>query len=272
MACSTPPMYWSMGNQYCAMGEPKGGVAVEVPAGIDEGVHRVSLAARRAPAFGAGDVYEVRHAGERRAALLRDLDLFRKHDGKLIVGNGNEAIALAVDHGDGRAPVALTAYTPVFEAEGDGGFSKPAACGSLLKLLLGLGAGEAVVLAGVDEQAVFGDEGELRFVVAWDGLNHLPDLDAVFCGEFVVALVVGGHAHDGAGAVVQEHVIGDPDGHLLAAIWVDGEAAGGNAVLFNGADVAGFSRLLLLFNERSDLGAERGVVCGQHGDKRVLRG
>ncbi len=134
MACSTPPMYWSMGNQYCAIAGSNGragvlrvGVAIEVPARIDEGVHRVGLAPRRPAALGAGHVDELRHAAQRRAALLRDLDLLGQHHRQLIVGHRNQAVALAVDHRDRRAPVALAAHAPVLQAEGDLGFAK-AAC------------------------------------------------------------------------------------------------------------------------------------------------
>ena len=66
-------MYWSMGNQYFAIAESNGrvailrvGVAVEVPARIDEGVHRVGLAPRRSAALRAGGVHKLgtRASGE----------------------------------------------------------------------------------------------------------------------------------------------------------------------------------------------------------------
>ena len=40
------------------------GVAVEVPRGVHEGVHRVRLAPRRAAAFGTGGVHEFRQAAK----------------------------------------------------------------------------------------------------------------------------------------------------------------------------------------------------------------
>ena len=49
--------------------------------------------------------------------------------------------------------------------------------------------------------------------------------------ERKVALVVRRDGHDGARAVASEHVVGDPDRHLLAGERVDGEGAGRGAGL-----------------------------------------
>ena len=59
IACSTPPMYWSTGiHSRSDRGVPRGlvvvrvAVAQEVPGRVDERVHRVGLAPRRAAARG----------------------------------------------------------------------------------------------------------------------------------------------------------------------------------------------------------------------------
>ncbi len=49
--------------------------------------------------------------------------------------------------------------------------------------------------------------------------------------ERVVALVVGGHGHDRAGAVLHEHVVGDPDREPVVVDRVRDEAPGGDAGL-----------------------------------------
>ena len=134
------------------------GVAVEVPAGVDEGVHGVCLALGWPAALGTDSVDEGCVARKGGAALLGDLDLLGQQDGELVVGHRDQPIGLAVEHGDGRAPIALAAYAPVFQAVGDLGFTKSTACGDFLQGLLSLRAAQAVVLAGVAEQAVFGDE------------------------------------------------------------------------------------------------------------------
>ncbi len=57
----------------------------------------------------------------------------------------------------------------------------------------------------------------------WDvaALDHLDDGQAELLGELPVAGVVGGHGHDGAGAVGRQDVIGDEDGDLLVVDRVD---------------------------------------------------
>ena len=99
--------------------------------------------------------------------------------------------------------------------------------------------------------------------------DDLDDGQAEPGGEGEVALVVGGHRHDGAGAVAHEHVVADPDGDLLAVDRVHGVGAGEHA------------GLLLLGGEALDLAlAARLVLVGRDGvalrgggelaDQRVL--
>ena len=78
--------------------------------------------------------------------------------------------------------------------------------------------------------------------------------DAVLAAEFEIALVVRGHGHDGAGAVAHQHEVADPDGHLLAAVRVDGVVAGEEAFLFDIARIAAGARV------HHGLGA--GLACG----------
>ena len=54
---------------------------------------------------------------------------------------------------------------------------------------------------------------------------------AVLARELEVALVVGGHRHDRAGAVLRQHEVRDPDGHRPARERVDAAAAGVEALL-----------------------------------------
>ncbi len=79
-----------------------------------------------------------------------------------------------------------------------------------------------------------------------------------------------GHGHDGAGAVIHEDVVGDPDGHALAVERVETEALGVDAVLLDGANVAGFFGLDLLGEHFVDLGAEIGVLGDEIGDQRMF--
>ena len=88
-----------------------------------------------------------------------------------------------------------------------------------------------------------------------------PDLQAVLLGELEVALVVGGDAHDRAGAVAGQHVVGDVDRDPLAVERVDrvgaDEDAGLLAVGRQALDLGLPARLL---DVRLDLGPALGVV------------
>ncbi len=135
-----------------------------------------------------------------------------------MLGDRHRAAGLAINNGDGRAPVTLPGDPPVPEAEllrrlakvvfgqicGDGGLSRAARN-------TGKGAGvhqDAVLLVGLGEAV--GRQLLPR------GLNHHLNLLAVFPGELKVPLVVGRHRHDRAGAVAHEHKIGHKDGHVPA--------------------------------------------------------
>ena len=102
---------------------------------------------------------------------------------------------------------------------------------------------------------------EVRLVV---DQHHLDDLDAVLVGEGEVALVVRGHAHHGAVAVADQHVVADPHRHLLVGDRVRYREARGHTLLLLGGQLGlGGAAVLALFDEGSDLGVERGGVRGQ---------
>ena len=102
------------------------------------------------PHLRAGDVDELRHAAQRRAALLRNFNLLGQHHRQLLVRNLHQAALLAVNDRDRRAPVALAAHPPILQPEGDLGLAKCSCDGDLLELLFRVGAAQSVVLAGVD--------------------------------------------------------------------------------------------------------------------------
>ena len=67
--------------------------------------------------------------------------------------------------------------------------------------------------------------------LAVGGRDDLHDRQAEPLREREVALVVRGHGHDRAGAVVHQHVVGDPDRDPLVVHGVDGVEAGEDARL-----------------------------------------
>ena len=114
----------------------------------------------------------------------------------------------------------------------------------------------AAEAAGIYQHALRGGEWKLGLNRSFLGIarrqNHQPNLEFVFLGEFVIPIVVSGHAHDGAGAVIHQDVVGHPDRHLFAVIRIDGIAAGVDAVLLDLADVTHFPGLALLRDELVD--------------------
>ena len=247
------------------------GIAVEVPGRIDKGVHGVGLAARRSSTARTGRVHERGNTAERGSVLLRDLDLLRQQDGELIIGHGHDAVFGTVEHGDGRAPVALAADSPVLQAKRNRGFSEAVLLGEGGQLLLRLLAAQGVVFAGVDQQAVFFGVGQHVLVrlaaggrlLRAPGQNHDAHFQPVFFCELEIALVVSRHRHDGAGSVFQQDVVGHPDRHALSAEGIDSVVAGEDTVLIDGSGIAGFAGFLLFFDQGGDFLGQPRVGLGK---------
>src|SRR5207237_116603 len=64
------------------------------------------------------------------------------------------------------------------------------------------------------------------------GADHPPDRQLVLARELEVATVMSGDAHDRAGAIAGQHVVGDPDRDSLLGEWIDRVGAGKDAGLF----------------------------------------
>src|SRR5829696_2462079 len=98
-------------------------VTVPVPRGVHKGVHRVRLARGRTTAAGALRVVEVRVELEGRLARRHELGFLGEKDGKVLLGDGDDAALVAEDHGYRGAPVALSADQPVVKPVGDRGLA-----------------------------------------------------------------------------------------------------------------------------------------------------
>ena len=145
-------------------------VAEVIPVRIDERVHRVRVALRRASALRADHVDILRHVIERRSAFDFQVHALRQHDRQLVVGHGHDAVALAVNHRNRRAPVALTRDAPIAQLVGDRALPEPVSFGVLGHPPIRFFGRQAAPLAGVDRSGP-------RFV----GVFHLfgRDLAAV---------------------------------------------------------------------------------------------
>ncbi len=109
-------------------------------------------------------------------------------------------------------------------------------------------------------------------VGARGGSDHAPDRQPEGLREGMVALVVSGHGHDRAGAILHEHVVGDVHRDLLA---VDG-VGDGLPQRHAGLRALGVAALLARLGERVvDVLAHRVLVrgaCGEAHDVGVLGG
>ena len=157
----------------------------------------------------------VRASGESPTCLM--LQRRWQNHRKVILRDRHHAAGVAVDDRDRASPVTLAGDAPVAEAELFGAGSL-AMLGQVTAMAALAGplrhAGEragvhqdAVLLVGLGEAV-----GRQRLP---RGLDHHLDRQAVLPGELEVPLVVGGHRHDRAGAVVHEDEVGDPDRHRL---------------------------------------------------------
>ena len=133
-------------------------------------------------------------AGTRRPGPLKVGDV-RQGQRQAALGQGLPAALVAVHHGDGLAPVTLTAEHPVAQLVVD----LIAALAVLFQpsdhLLFGIDHGQAVQEAGVDQRAG-GNIGKGSLIQIGRGvaLDHLNDGQAELLGELPVAGIVGGTA------------------------------------------------------------------------------
>ena len=203
-------------------------VAQEVPGRTGPLGHGVGLAGRGAAAAGAGGLDPVGVAGQRGLAVGARLKVgdVGQRQGQAAFGQGLPAALLALDHGDGFAPVALTAEHPVAQLVVDLILALAAALQPLDHLFLGVGDGQAVQEAGVDEGAG-GHIGKGGLVQVGRGiaLDDFDDGQTELLCELPVAGIVGGHGHDGTGAVGSQNIVGDEDGDLLVVHGVDAHDA-----------------------------------------------
>src|SRR5207245_828571 len=100
-------------------------VAIEIPGGIDEGVHGVGLSARRFSALRALYIHEFRHARQWRLPLQADVNVVRQEYRQIVFRHRHHATLWAVDHGNGGSPIALARYAPILQAIGDGSPAEP---------------------------------------------------------------------------------------------------------------------------------------------------
>ena len=214
------------------------------------------------------------------------LHVQRQADRELVFGHGNHAARVAIDHRDGRTPVTLAGNIPVAEAPVGGALALAGRFQRVGDGLLGVFVGQAVEFAGVHEHAgsgigfgqIFGSERRFAF-----GLDNHDALHAVLLGEVEVALVVGGHGHNRAGAVFGKDEVAEPNRNLTAREGVEAVGAGEDAFFFEAVGLAvdavhvvgpldkgaGFSFVGLAADERLDERMLGGQRHESHAKERV---
>ena len=229
----------------------RGAVARVVPGGLHKGVEGIGLAERF--------LTVVSGLGPFGVSLDRALDtvhhhIFRQQYRQLVFRRRYHGTVSQGQHRDGGAPVTLTGDTPVTQTVVDGALALAEPFQLDGDGIEGALEVETVKLAGVEQHALLGVSGFAHVDVAINRLDDRLDVEAIFGGEFEVTLIVGRNRHHGAGAVVHQHEVGDPDRYLAAIQRVNGIEAGGHALLLHGGQLGfGYLGVLALFDEGSQL-------------------
>ena len=212
-------------------------VAQEVPGAVEEVVADVGLASAHRAAGGAGHAIPLVVAGQRRDAAVVGTEVLdqRQHHRQLGFGNRYRAAAVAVDDRDRRPPVPLARDAPVVQPVVHHGRRTPALLEPGDDGLLRLGHRHARELRRIHEQVGVGlgrvGFGERHAAVVIGAGHHTHDRQRELLRELEVAFVVARHAHHGAGAVLHQHVVGDPDRNRLSGGRIDRFGTGEDACL-----------------------------------------
>ena len=248
-------------------------IAQVVPGRVDERVHRVGVTRRVTAALRASHRHPVRRTLQRRLATLRAQLVTgqRQLHRQLVVRYRHLAAATAVHDRDRAAPVALARQQPVAQPVSDRLFAVAIAVqigrdgGDCLRLA------QAVVGAAVDQHAVATrrDAGLLGVGIA--GVDDDAHRQVERAREVQVALVVSGHGHDRAGAIVGQHVVSGEHRDVFTIDRVDCHATqwdtGFLAALRQPFDLGGLTDLLDVRREFLAV-----VLTAQLGGQRRVRG
>ena len=193
------------------------GIAQEIPAGADKGVHGVGFALSRTAALMAFDVDPVFHAFERRAAFASDFNPFcRQNNRKVFFLLCDHPTLLAVDDGNRATPIALAANQPAAQTVLNSRFSTIIVGSPFDHFFLGFIALHSVKTAGIDHDA-YACVGLFHFVDFGSVFrDHLLDRQIELFGKLEIALIMSRNVHHSTGSIIHERIVGNPDRNNVA--------------------------------------------------------
>ena len=163
------------------------------------------------------------------------LHIHRQFNRQVGFRNGHGAAVRAVNDGNGRAPIALARDQPITQPIAHRTMTDALFLNISNRPLKGDLARRSRQRSGVDHLA-HGRDSHCPFIhdegVLIRGLDDHDDWQVVLAGKFKVALIMGGHRHDRAGAIPHHHIIGCPHRDPFTVNRVDGVSAGEHTGLF----------------------------------------
>ncbi len=247
-------------------------IAQEIPAAAQKVVGDVRFPIRRRAASWACGVIPVRYTRKRaysrivRAKILKVGQL----DRQISLRHGHRTATLAMNDGDGGAPVALARHAPIVQPVVCLRFACPVVLETGYDGRLAIRNTHAVEPSRVHQHTVTGKSpGEWTIGVFSFISNHTHDRQFERGGELEIALVVARHRHDRARPVTHQNIVGDPDRNTFAVDRIDRMAAREDTRFL-------FVRLLALYQIglRHDLHVranDRGLRIRRHPfDQRML--
>ena len=244
----------------------RAGVARVVPGGLHKGVKGVGFTQRRHAVNGG--FRPLRIGFDRAGDAVHD-DVFRQDNRQLVFRRRHHGTVFQGHHRNWRAPVTLAGNPPIAQA-----VVNFALANAHRGQFIGNGVEACFVIqaakfAGVEQHAFLGQGllGEIRLGTV-SGENNWLDVQAVFAGKLVVALVVTRNGHHRAGAVLHQYEVSRPYRDGFAGQRVNSFKAGVDAFFLHRRHI-GFGNFGI--TAFVDKGGQRRIVSRSLLRQRVTR-
>ena len=211
------------------------GITQIIPGGAQEGVHGIGFTGCVSTAFRAFAVNEFFGGCQRRFSTGSKAYVLRQTNRQLVFRNQNLATMRAIDDRNRSAPITLTADQPIAQTIVYTAFTEAFSFSLVHDSAHSLVHFHAGEFAGVNQHAFFffvsaGHFFQLQLFADWADSNDF--FNAVFVSKHPVTLVTGRNAHNGAGTVIIQYIVGYPDFYLAAGERVNAVYAGEYALFF----------------------------------------